>query len=96
MDGLLDDPVAAAVIEFMTRPPGLMWRGTPAELLKELDALVGQRSSYARDWPENAIALSKRLRALEGGLARQGLDIETGRGRQRWISIARVGGSSHD
>jgi len=96
LDGLLDDPVAAAVIDFINRQPESKWRGTPAELLKELDALVGQRASYSRDWPDTEISLGKRLRALESGLARQKIGVETGRGRQRWISIARMGGSAHD
>jgi len=96
LDGLLDDPVAAAVLEFMEGQSAKTWRGTPAELLRELDALVGRRASFARDWPSNEIALGKHLRVLEGGLARQGIVIETGRGRKRWISITHVGGVGHD
>jgi hypothetical protein len=96
LDGLLDDPVAAAVLEFMEGQSASRWRGTPVELLSELDALVGRRASFARDWPSNEIALGRRLRALEGGLSRQGIVIETGRGRKRWISITRMDGPSHD
>jgi hypothetical protein len=96
MDGLLEDVVAAAVIDFIERQPGHTWRGTPAELLKELNEIVGYRASYSREWPSNEIALGKHLRALEGGLARQGIRVETGRGRRRWVSIAREGGQRHD
>jgi len=96
MDGLLEDPVAAAIIDFIERQPGNHWRGTPADLLMELNEVVGYRASYSREWPSNEIALGKNLRALEGGLARQGIRIETGRGRRRWISITREGGPSHD
>jgi hypothetical protein len=96
MDGLLEDAVAAAVIDFIERQPEHTWRGTPAELLKELNEVVGYRASYSREWPSNEIALGKHLRALEGGLARQDIRIETGRGRRRWISITREGGQGHD
>jgi hypothetical protein len=96
MDGLLEDIVAAAIIDFIDRQAGKHWRGTPAELLKELNEIVGHRASYSREWPSNEIALGKHLRALEAGLARQGIRVETGRGRRRWISITREGGQGHD
>jgi hypothetical protein len=92
LDGLLEDPVATAMIDFIDRQSGHGWRGTPAELLKELNEIVGYRASYSREWPSNEISLGKHLRALEGGLARQGIRIETGRGRRRWISVTREGG----
>lgn len=95
LDGLMDDPVATAVIDLVERQPVHSWRGAPAELLKELTEVVGYQAGRSREWPSNEIALGKHLRALEGGLARQGIRIETGRGRRRWVSVTREGESGN-
>jgi hypothetical protein len=93
LDSLLENPLAAAVMSFITESPKSQWSGTPSELQQELNFLVGRRSLGSQDWPQNPIALSKRLRSLQAGLRRQGIDVQLGRGHERKITITRVEGS---
>lgn len=67
------------------------WAGTPADLLAELNAVVNIGTQRTREWPSNAIALSKRLIPLQSSLLSQGIRIEFGRGKQRTISIKKEG-----
>jgi hypothetical protein len=79
--------LAAAMMSFITEQKTGIWSGTPTDLLQELSLLVGNRSRYSQDWPQNPIALSKRLGPLQAGLRRQRIDIEFGRGKNRNITI---------
>jgi len=87
LDSLLDNSLAAAMVEFTETMPGQRWKGSPADLLKRLEEHTNQRTQRSKEWPLNAIALSKRLRSLQAGLATQGIDVEFGRGKHRVISI---------
>jgi hypothetical protein len=42
-----------------------------------------------KEWPQNAIALSKRLLPLQAGLASQGIRLEMQRGRERKVIISK-------
>ena len=70
--------------------PRVTITGTPAELLHDLNSLVGKRGLYNKDWPHTASALSKRLKPLKAGLMRQGIEIEFGRGKHRNITITNL------
>jgi hypothetical protein len=87
MDSLLDNVLGAAMIEFSDRMNGNTWSGTPSELLEKLGRLVASGSTYSKEWPQNPIALSKRLNALKSSLHTQGVAIELSRGKQRTITI---------
>jgi hypothetical protein len=87
LDSLQENVLAAAVMEFAEGLPGGEWSGTPAGLLLELNKKASRGTQRSRDWPQNPIALSKRLVPLQAGLATQGIDLEFGRGRQRRITI---------
>ena len=87
LDALMDNSLAAAVIEFADKIDDGEWTGTPAELLYELDMLTTLRTLKSRDWPLNPIALSKRLLPLQAGLLTQGISIEFTRGKYRTITI---------
>lgn len=87
LDSLLENPLAAAVMSFIADNPKGEWSGTPTDLLQELSFLVGNRSRYSQDWPQNPIALSKRLSPLQMALQRQGIDIVLSRGKERKITI---------
>jgi hypothetical protein len=95
LDALLEDPTAAAVLEFLDKVPNGRWSGSPSELLEELDGIVGRRATYSPDWPKDASSLSKRLRALEAGLLRHGVQVHFGRGRGRYITFIRNSGNSN-
>lgn len=86
LDSLLEHPLAAAMVEFaegMERE----WRNEPVKLLDTLNDLVPMSVRKSHEWPSNSIALTKRLKALQAGLSSQGIFVEFGRGKKRWISI---------
>ena len=89
LDSLLENPLAAAVMSFTTESKG-QWSGTPTELLQELSLLVGNRSRYSQEWPQNPIALSKRLSPLQAALRRQGIGIAFSRGNERMITLTNL------
>ena len=86
LDSLLEHPLAAAMVEFSET---LLdeWRKEPLQLLEELNELVPMSVRKSQDWPSNSIALTKRLKALQAGLRSQGIYVEFGRGKKRWISV---------
>jgi hypothetical protein len=96
LDSLLEDPLAAAVMVLADGEVGVRWSGTPAELFQTLEHAVTRRTHYARDWPANEIALSKRLKSLRVAFRRQGVDVSSGRSRERWITITRLEGASDE
>ena len=74
-------------MSFITDASKDQWSGTPTELLQELSFLVGNKSRYSQDWPQNPIALSRRLQSLQAPLRRQGIDVTLSRGKERKITI---------
>jgi hypothetical protein len=91
MDSLLDNSLGAALIEFADRMKANKWSGTPAQLHKELNDLTTTGTTYSREWPQNPIALSKRLNALKSSLLTQGVSVEFSRGKKRIITITKQG-----
>jgi hypothetical protein len=92
LDSLMENPLAAAMMSFVTEKVDDFWTGTPTDLLQELNFIVGKRTPYSKDWPQNPIALSKRLQSLQGGLKSQGIEIILSRGKNRKITVARMEG----
>lgn len=95
LDSLMENILAATLIDFCDALKEPIWRGAPSELLSELNALVTTGTTYSREWPQNAIALSKRLNGLKATLLSQGIDIQFGRGKERTITIRKTGGGQH-
>ena len=88
LDAMQDNLLGAAVLDFCqnnlkTRD----WSGTPEELLQQLNTYQTQSTLRSRDWPQNAISLSKRLIPLLASLFTQGIHIEFRRGKKRNINI---------
>ena len=96
LDSLMENPLAAAVMSFVTDASKDQWSGTPSELLHELNFLVGNRSRYSQDWPQNPISLSKRLSSLRAALQRQGIGVTSSRGKERMITLSRMEGSTDE
>jgi hypothetical protein len=92
LDSLMENMLASTLVEFCEGIKGKEWRGTPGELLVELNADVSTGTTYSREWPQNPIALSKRLNGLKASLLTQDIDIQFGRGKERTITIRKVGG----
>jgi hypothetical protein len=86
-DSLLNHPLAAALLEFGEHHIGRMWSGTPAQLLEKLNEDASAGTQRSRGWPQNPIALSKKLGSLQAALLAQGIRLEFHRGKHRTISI---------
>lgn len=92
LDALQDSSLGSAVLEFAATLGGAPWSGTPSELLTKLN----QFKAYGvqrppRDWPDNEIALSKRLAPLQTALMTQGVRVQFKRGKHRRIDITNLG-----
>jgi hypothetical protein len=91
LDSLMENLLSSMVIEFTSTQKKIIqtgqWSGTPAQLMSELNDLSTYRSIRSEEWPQNAIALSKRLNALKASLRTQNIDVELTRGKQRIITI---------
>jgi hypothetical protein len=92
LDSLMESMLASTMVEFCEGIKGKEWSGTPAKLHQELNDLVTSGTTYSREWPQNPIALSKRLNGLKASLLTQGIDIQFGRGKERTITIRKEGG----
>ena len=89
----MNNPLAAAIIEFTDRRTEKSWSGTPSELLQTLLQFARMGTPRSGEWPQNPIALSKRIASLQVGLLTQGIKIELTRGKHRLISIVKLGGN---
>jgi hypothetical protein len=94
-DTLQDNPLADAVIEFAMQHSQGSWAGTPADLLRHLGQIADPQLIITREWPQNAIQLSLRLKRLRSQLSGAGVEIEVGkRSKQRQITVRYSGRSS--
>jgi hypothetical protein len=89
-DSLLDNPLAAAILEFAEEGMGESWSGTPTELLTKLNSMISLSAQRAREWPSCPISLSKRLAPLQAPLLSQGIRAELTRGKHRTITISKT------
>jgi hypothetical protein len=85
-DSLLDTLLGSTVLEFGSELEG-QWAGTPSQLLSALNNRFSFSPPSSREWPTNAIALSKRLNALKASLRTQGIVVEIRRGKERTIIV---------
>lgn len=95
LESLMENILAASLIEFCDRIRGDTWSGTPAKLLDELNDLVSRGTTYSSEWPQNPIALSKRVNGLKASLLAQGIDIQFGRGKERTVTVRKARGGEH-
>ena len=89
LDTLLDNTLASAVVDFAYKFGD--WSDTPAKLLMELNRAADKHMQRNRDWPQNPIALSKRLKPLQASLATQNIHLTFTRGKNRIIIITTNG-----
>jgi len=86
-DAILEDFLGEHIYTMVTGDSRTQWSGTPAELLSEISSCYPEHSAEKRKLPATASALSKRLRELADGLKTQGIDVEFGRTKARFVSI---------
>lgn len=86
---LVENLLAAAILEF-SEALDEEWTGTPTQLLAALNFRAEPSTQRSRDWPENSIALSKRLQSSITALSTQGIRVIFSRGKERMITISKV------
>lgn len=96
LDSLQENLLASEVLDFAKQFKGTEWCGTPAELLIQLTLQATVQTQRSREWPQNSIALSKRLKPLAAGLMTQGISLEFTRGKERMITVKTNGAVSRD
>jgi hypothetical protein len=92
LDSLMENLLSSMLMAFTEKKEVQktgQWEGTPAGLLDALNNLLPTQSGYtsSAEWPQNAIALSKRLNALKASLLTQNISVELSRGKQRTITL---------
>ena len=88
LDSLLDNLLASEILIFArSKQVDGEWSGTPADLLNQLSLQASVQTMKSREWPQNAIALSKRLKPLQASLMTQGVYLEFTRGKERLITV---------
>jgi hypothetical protein len=94
-DSLQENALAEGILSLVDSLTDVRWRGTPEDLLERLCDVVSPVARRSRDWPSNPIALSKRLRSMEGGLRSQGIGIDFTRGKRRQITLFKLVGDQY-
>jgi energy-coupling factor transporter ATP-binding protein EcfA2 len=87
LDNLLENELASAIVD-MSNSDDMEFSGTPAQLLQRLNCDRPNRYLSAQQWPNNPIALSKRLTPLIPALAKLGIVVELTRGKKRKVTIS--------
>ncbi len=91
-NSLEENLLGATLIEFAEALDSKSWSGSPSEFYQELTAMLSPSTAKSRDWPQNQIALSKRLRPLQPALLSQNIDLNFTRGKSRTITISKIEG----
>ena len=89
-NSLEENLLGATIVEFAESLGIRSWSGSPSDLYQELTSVLTPSTAKSRDWPQNPIALSKRLRPLQPALLSQNIDITFARGKERTITITKI------
>jgi hypothetical protein len=84
---LEDSPVAGVVRVLVQREP---WTGTATELRDALGEIAGEKVAKSERWPKSPRGMSGALRRLAPALRAVGIEVEFGRGHDRYIFIQAV------
>jgi len=85
--GLESSPVGQAVLTLMDQRD--TWAGTPTALLSALREYVDELTARGRTWPQAPRGLSNALRRLAPSLRRVGIEVDRGRGDERYIALTK-------
>lgn len=100
LDSLRENVVGSAILDFAAKLKTGEWSGTPAKLLEDLDEFMRYDDLNGRPkprgWPDNPIALSKRLLPLETALRTQDVVLRFERRKEREITITFTGKGKSD
>lgn len=67
------DPIASAIVLLMRRDAE--WEGRSAELLSELERIVGEKVAKSRSWPDTPRGLRARLQRVQAPLRKVGIVV---------------------
>lgn len=90
----MSDPALRAADPAGFRASRPRFQGTATHLLRALEAVVSETMRRHRSWPKDATRLSGRLRRVQPGLRRMGIevsDVREGKERRRLLVIERRG-----
>ena len=87
LDNLLENELASAIFD-LANSNKIPFKGTPAQLLAQLNSDRSNTYMSAHQWPNNPIALSKRLVPLLPALRKHDIEIALTRGKERRINIS--------
>lgn len=90
LSSLQDNLLGATLIDFVESLGNNGWSGSPTKLHKDLTDQVLPTTAKSRDWPQNPIALSKRLHPLQPALLSQNINLSFTRGKSRTITISKI------
>ena len=90
LSSLQDNLLGSTLIDFVESLGSNGWSGSPTDLYKELTDHVLPTTAKSRDWPQNPIALSKRLHPLQPALLSQNINLSFTRGKSRTITISKI------
>jgi hypothetical protein len=94
-EALESHPVGAAVLALMEGRSE--WKGTPSELLGELNSISEQERIVdpkrpPREWPKSASWVTRRILEVEPNLRADGIEFTSTRDKLRTITLSRVAG----
>ena len=90
LESLLDNPLAAAILDFAERMPEDSLTLSPSALYNSLSLVAQYSNNRSVAWPSSAASMSKRLHGLQAPLLSQGILIEWTRGKDRAITLRKV------
>mgnify|MGYP000169720231 CR=1 FL=1 len=100
LDSLRENVVGSAILDFAAKLKTGEWSGTPGKLLEDLDQFMRYSDPAGphapKGWPDNPIALSKRLLPLETALRTQDVVLRFERRKEREITITYTGKGKND
>jgi hypothetical protein len=89
LDTIQENPLAYTVLEMAKEYQENPWEGSPNQLLVQLNSRSSRHIRFSNlQWPQNPIALSKRLATLQNTLKVQGVILKLGeRKKHRQITL---------
>ncbi len=79
------DDVASAIMTMMEWQQ--IWEGSPSDLLRALDGVVGERYANLKTWPQTPTSLGKRLSRTQAFLRKSGIEVDRQSSGNRLITI---------
>lgn len=86
--GIEASPIGTAIMTLMSDRDE--WKGTPSELHKQLESLVGQSQTKSRAWPSSTRGLNSSIKRLMPSFRKIGIFIVLGKSGDRFYRITKV------